>query len=155
MKRYIAFTIVILCFSAIAFSQQTRNAGSSTTKDITITTFAGKSGGAETFTWSGSGAIKDSGAWSDNKVIWGAVKSPVVGTLHNTLTLTGSGGTMKLNYNGVLSTTPDPNVYKIEGSWTIVSGTGKYKSMMGQGNGTVMINFSQSTANGTLTGKVH
>src|SRR4030095_14867437 len=92
-------------------------------KEVTIITSASKSGNSEVFTWSASGGITDNGIWTDDKVLWGAVRSPVVGTLHDTFTLNGSKGSLKLNFNGLLKPTADPDVFLIEGSWHILSGT--------------------------------
>jgi hypothetical protein len=45
---------------------------------------------------------------TDDKVIWGAIHSPVVGTLHDTFTLNGNkGGTIKLGFDGLLKPTSD------------------------------------------------
>ena len=45
--------------------------------------------------WSASGGITDNGNWSDDKVLWGAIHSPVVGTPHDTFTLNGNNGSIK------------------------------------------------------------
>jgi len=123
-------------------------------RDVTIITSANKDGNSEIFTWSASGGIADNGSWADDKVLWAAVQSPVVGTLHDTFTLYGDNGSIKINFNGLLKPTADPDLFMIEGSWHILSGTDLYKDVVGQGKGTVMINFSQSTATSTLWGQV-
>ena len=123
-------------------------------KEVTIITSASKSGNTELFTWSASGGIIDEGVWADDKVIWGAVRSPVVGTLHDTFTLNGNKGTITLSFDGLLKSTADPNLFQIDGNWRVLSGTGLYDGLVGQGSGTVMINFSQSTATSTLSGKI-
>jgi hypothetical protein len=123
-------------------------------KEVTIVTSASKSGNTDLFTWSASGGITDNGNWTDEKVLWGAVQSPVVGTLHDTFTLNGSKGSIRISFNGLLTPTADPDLFMIEGSWHILSGTDSYKDVVGQGQGTVMINFSQSAATSTLEGKI-
>jgi len=123
-------------------------------KDVTIITSASKSGNTDLFTWSASGGISDNGSWADDKVLWAAVRSPVVGTLHDTFTLNGNKGSMTLSFDGLLKPTADPDLFMIVGSWRILSGTDLYKDIAGQGKGTVMINFSQSTATSTLEGQV-
>jgi hypothetical protein len=123
-------------------------------KEVSIITSASKSGNIELFTWSASGGITDNGNWTDDKVLWGAIHSPVVGTLHDTFTLHGNRGSIKLSFNGLLKPTADPDLFMIEGNWYIVSGTDSYKDIIGQGKGTVMINFSQSTATSTLEGQI-
>jgi len=123
-------------------------------KEVTIITSASKSGNMELFTWSASGGIADNGNWTDDKVLWSAIHSPVVGTLHDTFTLNGNNGSIKLSFNGLLKPTADPDVFLIEGNWYILSGTESYKDIVGQGKGIVMINFSQSTATSTLWGQI-
>jgi len=161
------FTIMILMISLAAckksISDNARVNGSAASaeieshnklKEVTIITSASKSGNTELFTWSASGPITDNGNWTDDKILWGAVHSPVVGTLHDTFTLYGNKGSIKLNFNGLLTPTADPDLFMIEGNWHILSGTDSYKDIVGQGDGTVMINFSQSTATSTLQGQV-
>jgi len=63
-------------------------------------------------------------------------------------------GSIKINFNGLLKPTADPDLFMIEGNWHILSGTDSYKDIVGQGKGTVMINFSQSTASSTLWGQI-
>lgn len=123
-------------------------------RDVTIITSASKSGNTDLFTWSASGAISDNGNWADDKVLWAAVRSPVVGTLHDTFTLNGNKGSITIGFNGLLKPTVDPDVFMIEGSWHILAGTDSYEDIVGEGKGTVMINFSQSTATSTLKGQV-
>jgi hypothetical protein len=123
-------------------------------KEVTIITSASKSGNTDLFTWSASGGITDNGNWTDDKVLWAAVRSPVVGTLHDVFTLYGSKGSITIGFDGLLKPTADPDLFMIEGSWHILSGTDSYKQVVGQGKGTVMINFSQSTATSTLEGQV-
>lgn len=123
-------------------------------KEITIITSASKSGTTELFTWSVSGGITDNGNWTDDRVLWAAIHSPVVGTLHDTFTLIGNNGSIQLSFNGLLKPTADPDLFMIEGSWHILSGTDAYKDIVGQGKGTVMINFSESTATSTLQGQI-
>ena len=123
-------------------------------KEVTIITSATKSGNIELFTWSASGAIIDNGNWTDDKVLWGAIHSPVVGTLHDTFTLNGNSGSIKLSFNGLLKPTADSDLFRIEGNWYILSGTDSYKDIVGQGEGIVMINFSQSTATSALWGQI-
>ena len=123
-------------------------------KDVTISTSASKFENTELFTWYASGGVTDEGVWTDDRVIWGAVRSPVVGTLHDTFTLNGTNGTIKLSFDGLLKPTADPNLFQIEGHWRILSGTGLYNALVGQGSGTVIINFSESTATSTLWGQV-
>lgn len=124
-------------------------------KEVTKITSASKSGNTELFTWSASGGITDNGNWTDDKVLWGAIYSPVVGTLHDTFTLNGNkGGTIKLGFDGLLKPTSDPNLFKIEGNWRVLSATNSYNGLEGQGSGIVMINFLQSTATSTLLGQV-
>src|SRR5262245_56526971 len=85
-------------------------------KDVTIITSASKSGNSDLFTWSASGGISDNGSWADNKVLWAAVRSPVVGTLHDTFTLYGNNGSIKLRFDGLLKPTADPDLFAIQGN---------------------------------------
>jgi len=64
-------------------------------KGVAIITSASKSGDTNLSTWSASVGITDNGNWTDDKVIWGAIHSPVVGTLHDTFTLNGEKGSFK------------------------------------------------------------
>lgn len=161
------FTIAILTISLVACKKSISDNGlvnglpASTEiephnklKEVTIITSASKSENTDLFTWSASGGITDEGVWADDMVIWGAVHSPVVGTLHDTFTLNGNKGTIKLGFDGLLKPTADPNLFKIEGNWRVLSGTGSYNELVGQGSGIVMINFLQSTAASELLGQV-
>jgi hypothetical protein len=161
------FTIMILAISLVACKKSISDNGivneltafaeiesNNKLKEVTIITSASKSGNTELFTWSASGGITDNGNWTDDKVLWGATHSPVVGTLHDTFTLNGNKGSIKLSFNGLLKPTADPDLFMIEGNWHILSGTDLYKDIVGQGNGTVTINFSQSTATSTLWGQI-
>ena len=161
------FTIMILAISLVACKKSISDNGivnelpvsadiesHNKLKEVTIITSASKTGNTELFTWSASGGITDNGNWTDDKVLWGAIHSPVVGTLHDTFTLYGNRGSIKLNFNGLLKPTADPDLFMIEGNWHILSGTDLYKDIVGQGSGTVMINFSQSIATSTLLGQI-
>lgn len=123
-------------------------------KDVTIITSASKSGNTDVFTWSATGGITENGNWTDDKVLSPAVRSPVVGTLHDTFTLNGIKGSLKLNFNGLLKPTADPDLFIVEGSWRFLSGTASYKDVAGQGKGSVVMNFSELTATSTLDGQV-
>jgi hypothetical protein len=166
-KNSFIFIIIILTINLVAckksiseneildgLTASTEKEPNNKLKEITIITAASKSGNTELFTWSASGAITDNGNWTDDKVLWGAINSPVVGTLHDTFTLNGNKGSIKLNFNGLLKPTDDPDLFIIEGNWHILSGTDSYKDVVGQGEGTVIINFSQSTATSTLSGQI-
>src|SRR5262245_45830548 len=78
-------------------------------KDVTIITSASKPGNTDVFTWSALGGITDNGNWADDKVLWAAVRSPMVGTLHDTFTLYGNNGSIKLRFDGLLKPTADPD----------------------------------------------
>src|SRR5690349_18806910 len=118
------FTIMILAISLVACKKSisdnrmanelpasTEIESHSKLKEVSIITSASKSGNTELFTWSASGGITDNGNWNDDKVLWGAIPSPVVGTLHDTFTLYGSKGSMKLGFDGLLKPTADPDLF--------------------------------------------
>src|SRR5262245_21806108 len=77
-------------------------------------------------TWSSTGWINDSGTWTDDGYKWAAVPSPVVGTLHQDVTLQGFQGTLKIQFQGVVTLGPGPGVMTCAGHWTVLGGTGGY-----------------------------
>jgi hypothetical protein len=109
---------------------------------------------APPFTWSSTGAIEDEGTWSDVTFFFAAVRSPVVGTLHDEILLVGSGGTIDLRFEGLLTPTPDPEVFELDASWRVLGGTGSYEGVHGGGSGLVEFRFADSAAEGDFIGRV-
>jgi hypothetical protein len=163
MSRHtVSVTAITLAISAIAFAfvgppsftDPRALDGISTPTAVTITLVAHKAENPPVFTWSSSGGISDAGDWVDGKFFWAAVRSPVVGTLHNELNLVGSKGTIKLRLDGLLTPTEIPDVLFLAGNWRVLSGTGEYANLRGEGTASVTFHFADSSAFGTFSGSV-
>ena len=122
---------------------------------VTIQLFANQSATPPVYTWSASDAITDEGNWVDGDFFWAAIPSPVVGTLHNELTLVGATGTINLRFEGLLTPTSDPEIFVLEGHWRVLRGTGGYLGLHGGGSVSTVFDFAGSSASGTFTGTLH
>jgi len=100
-------------------------------------------------------AITDGGSWVDGDFFWAAIPSPVVGTLHNELTLVGATGTISIRFEGLLTPTSDPAIFVLEGHWRVLRGTGGYLGLHGGGSVSTVFDFAESSASGTFTGSHH
>jgi hypothetical protein len=99
--------------------------------------------GAEGDFWSATGLFDDSGTLVDNQVVF--TKSQII---HIFRTFTGSAGAFTTRASAKILPTESPDVFSVEGYWTIVSGTGAYEGL--RGTGTVRETFD--TAAGTVVG---
>ena len=122
---------------------------------VTMHLFADQSATPPVYTWSASGAITDGGNWVDGDFFWAAIPSPVVGTLHNELTLVGATGTISIRFEGLLTPTSDPEIFVLEGHWRVLRGTGGYLGLHGGGSVSTVFDFAESSASGTFTGILH
>ncbi len=115
-----------------------------TPQDVTITALlTGTSSGP----WSASGAIQDSGTYlrTDVDPTGSVFNSPRVGSVHDTVTFTGSSGsTFTIQNQGLFI-----GCCNLTGHWSVDGGTGGYAGLLGQGTLTL------SGPNVILQGQVH
>lgn len=123
-------------------------------EEVSIELVAEKLASPPKYTWKGTGAIADGGDWTDGDHFWAAIPSPVVGTLHNEITLHGAKGSLGIRFEGLLKPTADSQLFSMEGAWRILTGTESYANMHGSGQLSTIFRFATSSAWGTLTGKV-
>jgi hypothetical protein len=104
--------------------------------------------GLHTGTWSASGGISDSGTLVD-------VSDHLVGNgqIHVVRDVTGSQGTFTLRIDGsVTGVQPDGSI-DFTDLWVVITGTGGYAELRGQGTGNAVL--AHGVATETLTGSVH
>jgi len=103
-----------------------------------------------------SGGITDSGVYQLIDSQAAALPSPVVGTAHFTVSLTGTRGAITMKSQTVFKVVSfDPLVFGEDGHWLIVDGTGDYGKLKGEGEFHKLIDVSLGQITITLTGKVH
>ena len=80
--------------------------------------------------WSATGVFTDAGPWTSDSGHFSAIPSPKTGRVHLLTTEIGAhGSTFRMKFEGGF----DPNTGAFAGTWTIVSGTGGYANLHGQG----------------------
>ena len=77
-------------------------------------------------TWVSTGAVSDAGTYVESFEIRGR-------TVHVTKTLTGSAGTIVIAAEAVVEFTSATTARFVAGHWRVVSGTGAYASLHGEG----------------------
>ena len=99
-------------------------------------------------TFTASGAISDSGDYAEE------FRLAPSGAIQGTKTLTSPLGSITLRSVGRLVFT-GPTTAEIEGRWVILSGTGAYSRLHGQGSTTVSVDFETGTAVAIHEGVAH
>ncbi len=102
-----------------------------------------------------TGAITDEGTVETRLVRATALPSPVVGTAQYVRTFTGAKGSFTIRLNSMITGTDDPWLFDEQGHWVIVSGTGDYAGLLGQGRESGTRDFANQSLDALYTGQVH
>lgn len=107
--------------------------------------------GPFTGTWSASGGISDSGTLVEPSV--NLRGNP--GAIHIVREVTGSKGTFTLRIDSPVATVEPNGNLDFTGHWVVISGTGAYADLHGEGTRTAVGDFINGVVTETLTGSVH
>lgn len=102
-----------------------------------------------------TGAITDGGTVTTEFVQATALTSPTVGTAQYVKTFHGLSGTLTIRLNSMIKGTSDPLLFDETGKWVIVSGTGAYAGLLGEGEETGIRDFGHQALDAVYTGQVH
>lgn len=102
-----------------------------------------------------TGAITDSGTVTLDFVRATALPSPTVGTAQYVRTFHGQAGSLTILLNSMITFTDDPTLADEQGHWLIVSGTGAYAGLLGQGTESGVRDFVNQSLDAAYTGQVH
>ena len=102
-----------------------------------------------------TGAIVDGGTVTLDSVNATALPSPTVGTAHYVKTFHGVAGTLTIKLESMITGTSDPLLWNEKGNWIIVSGTGAYAQLLGEGKETGTRDFGNQSLDAVYTGQVH
>lgn len=105
--------------------------------------------------FSTSGAITDSGQFSNSRRISSAVPSPTHLNNHLTQVYVGENGTFTMRVQVKETVTEDPNVFSDSGRWVITGGTGDYQGIHGTGTVRGTADDNTGVIDRTYTGNVH
>ena len=136
--------ILLAIWSAVVPAQAT------VSTEVTITSTVNLNTDPATGTWSATGDVNDSGTLVEPRL-----KFVGNGELQITRVNSGSEGTFTLR---ILSkvTGEEPNGdADFTGRWVVISGTGQYATLHGQGTRTAVFHADTGTVTETLTGEVH
>lgn len=137
MQRFALVTILV--FSLTLAAAATRPQAVNFSSTIDINTFTG--------TWAASGLINDAGTLTEPKIFFVGN-----GELHITRVLTGAKGQITIRIQSKLTGETDDTATFV-GHWVILSGTGAYAKLHGQGaRAAIRI---ENIVTETLTGEVH
>jgi hypothetical protein len=104
--------------------------------------------------FSATGAFTGSGAFVNTRFTFSAVAAPGFVIVHLTQTFTGAAGTFTLKVEITETATADPNVLTDDGSWAVITGTGAYRTLHGQGHLTGTANDNTGVITRTYVGTV-
>ena len=102
-----------------------------------------------------TGAIEDSGTITLDFVRATALPSPTVGTAQYVRTFNGQAGSFTILLNSMITGTDNPALADERGHWLIVSGTGAYADLLGQGTESGIRDFVNQSLDAVYTGQVH
>ena len=105
--------------------------------------------------FSASGAISDSGQFSNTRRINSAVPSPTHLNGHLTQVYVGENGSFTMRVQVKETVTEDPNVFTDSGRWVITRGTGDYQGIHGTGTVSGTADDNTGVIDRTYTGNVH
>ena len=102
-----------------------------------------------------TGAITDGGTVTTDSVQATALGSPIVGTAQYVRTFHGVAGSLTIRLNSMIAGTDDPTLFDEQGHWVIVSGTGAYSKLLGEGQESGIRDFTNQSLDAVYTGQVH
>jgi hypothetical protein len=102
-----------------------------------------------------TGAITDAGTVTTDFVRASALGSPTVGTAQYVKTFHGQAGSLTIRLESMITGTDDPTLFDEQGHWVIVSGTGAYSGLLGQGDESGVRDFANQSLDAVYTGQVH
>ena len=136
--------ILLAIWPAVAPAQATVSSG------VTITSTVNLNTDPATGTWTATGAVNDAGTLVEPRL-----KIVGNGELQITRVNSGSEGTFSLRIlSKVTGVEPNGDV-DFTGRWVVISGTGQYATLHGQGTRTAVFHADTGTVTETLTGQVH
>ena len=144
----IALSALVVVLSAASLAVASPSSAS-TRLAVAISSQIDLSTDPATGTWTATGAIADAGTLTEP-----FLKFVGNGQLHIERVLTGEQGTITLRIQSTL-TGVIGDIAKFTGYWVIVSGTGAYADVHGQGLRTATVDLNTAIATETLTGDVH
>ena len=102
-----------------------------------------------------SGAINDAGSTLTDSLKATALPSPVVGTAQYVKTFHGQAGSLTIQLESMIRPTDVPWLWHEEGHWVVVSGTGAYAGLTGQGSEVGTRNYATNSLDVVYTGQLH
>lgn len=129
---------------------------------VAISTFGAEAGGTQVGTFVATGALADEGTYSfdldsPRAFAFAGFGAPTFGIARSLEFLVGEQGSFTLQNVVKFTLTDTPGVASVVGTWAVVSGTGDYADLRGQGTITGIIDFSGTpeTFAFEFTGSVH
>lgn len=104
--------------------------------------------------FSASGAITDEGLVETEDFRAFAIPAPVVGTAQWVRTFNGAKGSLTIRLNTIMRPTDDRAIWHEEGRWVVISGTGDYAQLDGQGSESATRNFNTQSLDATYIGQI-
>jgi hypothetical protein len=102
-----------------------------------------------------TGAITDAGTVTTDFLRATALPSPTVGTAQYVKTFHGQAGSLTIRLNSIITGTDDPTLWDEQGRWVIVSGTGAYSGLLGEGEESGVRDFANQSLDVVYTGQIH
>ena len=102
-----------------------------------------------------TGAITDYGTVTTDFIRATALSSPTVGTAQYVKTFHGQAGSLTILLNSRITGTNDPTLWDEQGHWLILSGTGAYARLLGQGEESGIRDFAKQSLDAVYTGQIH
>jgi hypothetical protein len=145
-----ALALSVAAAMLASFAMLAAPAGATTPSAETIVLLRDSSGSE--IGWSASGAFADSGSWTTDFLVFGALPSPpdfqnVVKT-----TQTSSTGSFGMNFQGQFNVLVSPT---LSGTWSISLGTGAYATLRGTGTWSRSVDPLTGNPLFTCLGEVH
>lgn len=106
-------------------------------------------------TFVASGAIVDSGSISTELIRATALPAPVVGTAHYVRTFVGHSGSLTIRLQTIIGPTDVPWLWHEEGQWVVISGSGAYAGLMGDGRESGTRDFANQSLDVVYEGQLH
>jgi hypothetical protein len=119
-------------------------------QEVTIATDGALVGGTQVGTFVATGAIADEGTYSFNEgshedFAFAGRGAPTFGIVRSFEFFAGQNGSFVLQNVITFSLTSQPGVFAVEGTWAVVSGTGGYAGLHGQGTITGQLEASNGS----------